>query len=84
MLEMLAKVQQQQIEILKTGRSCHVDASVSEHYYNDTGEHISFDVTIFEQNELVRSFDFYHNMTQEELDAEYGCLVAYVNRIKAD
>lgn len=83
MLEVLAKVQQRQIEILNTGRSCHVDAGV---HYNcfDTGEHISFNVTVFEENTLDRSFDFYHNMTKDELEAEYARLAAYVNRIKTE
>lgn len=84
MLEMLAKVQPLQAEILKTGRSAHVDAGVHEPIFGDGASHISFGVTIFEENDIVRDFDFSSSDTQEELEAEYVSLKAYVNRIKSE
>lgn len=83
MLEMLKKVQPLQADVLKTGRSFHLDASVN-HSYVYGGDYINFGVTIFEGNEIIRDFDFSSTMSQEELDAEYACLAAYVNRIKKE
>lgn len=84
MLEMLKKVQNLQSEIIISGRSCHLDAGVHEDLFFEGGTHISFDVTVFDENELVRQFDFSSNLNEEELNAEYQCLVAYVNRIKSE
>ena len=83
MLEMLKKVQQQQVEILKTDRSAHLDSGVHENLH-EYGHHISFDLNIYENNSHVRDFEFSSTMSQEELDAEYACLAAYVNRIKKE
>ena len=84
MLEMLKKVQNLQAEIIISGRSCHLDAGVYEDHFFEAGTHISFDVTVFDEHELVREFDFSSNLTEEELKEEYQCLVAYVNRIKSE
>lgn len=82
MLEILAKVQPLQAEILKTGRSCHLDAGIHNNLWAGSGTHINFDVTIFEQHEIVRQFEFSANMSQEELTVELAAIQAYLNRIK--
>ena len=84
MLETLAKVQPLQAEILNSGRSCHVDGSVCKQFFWNKGTHINFDLTVFEESEIVKQFDFSANMTQRELDAELACLEAYVERIEKD
>ena len=74
MLATLAKVQPLQAEILKTGRSCHLDAGVYQNLMWERDEtHLSFELT-----------DFYSDMTEKELQAEFGCLEAYVERIKEE
>lgn len=83
MLEMLKKVQPLQVEILKTGRTCHVDAGVGYSSLYDKS-HIGFEVVIFEELDLVKDYDFSSVVTEEELNAEFACLQAYVNRIKAE
>ena len=87
MLETLAKVQPLQAEILKSGRSCHVAGGVSvDHrwWVVDKGTHINFDLTVFEELELVRQFEFTADMTERELLAEVESLAAYVDRIKKE
>lgn len=80
MLETLKKVQPYQVEIFKTGRHCHLDGGM---YRNILfGNHVGFDITVFEGNEIVRQFEFSADMTRAELDAEIASLAAYVDRIK--
>ena len=81
MLETLQKVQQLQVEVLKTGRDCHVDAGV---YVStlDSDTHIGFDVIIFEDNEIDKSFEFSYTDSEKELKAELAKFEAYVDRIK--
>ena len=84
MLETLAKVQPLQAEILKSGRSCHVDGGVSKHLWWSKGTHINFDLYVFEELEVVRQFEFAADMTERELLAEVESLAAYVDRIKKE
>ena len=84
MLETLAKVQPLQAEILNSGRSCHVDGSVCKQFFWNKGTHINFDLTVFEELELVRQFEFTADMTERELLAEVESLAAYVDRIKKE
>lgn len=79
MLDMLSKVQPFQAEIIKTGRSAHVDAHVHEDFDGDN--HICFDVTVFESNTLVESFDFNSLDTEEQCEAVFSALVAYVHSL---
>lgn len=80
MLETLKKVQPFQVEIIKSGRHCHLDGGM----YRDGffGDHVGFDITVFECSEIVRQFEFSADMTRAELDAEIASLAAYVDRIK--
>lgn len=81
MLDMLSKVQPYQADILKSGRSAHIDASVHEDIW-DTGEtHIDFGVTIFEGHHIVNSFDFCSSDTEEQVEAVFASLVAYVHTL---
>lgn len=79
MLETLAKVQPMQLEIVKTGRSAHLDCGV-----NSRNGHISFDLTVFEELEIVRQFEFSSIGNAGDLEEEMACLQAYVKRIKAE
>ncbi|MBO7071864.1 MAG: hypothetical protein J6W09_11315 [Bacteroidales bacterium] len=79
MLETLAKVQPMQMEIVKTGRSAHLDCGV-----HSVDGHISFDLTVFCDLEIVRQFEFSSLGTAGELEEELACLEAYVKRIKAE
>lgn len=80
MLETLKKVQPFQVEIINSGRHCHIDGGM----YRSSllGNHVGFEVTVFECNEIVRQFEFSADMTRAELDAEIASLAAYVDRIK--
>lgn len=81
MLDMLAKVQPIQAEILKSGRSAHVDAHVHEDIDDYGKHHIDIDVTIFDGNTLVKSFDFSSLDSEEQCEAELSALVAYVHTL---
>lgn len=80
MLDMLAKVQTQQAFILRKGYSVHIDASVHEDLVDDD-HYIAFDVTFFEENTLIKSFDFSALDTEKELDATHAMFVAYVDSL---
>lgn len=80
MLETLKKVQPFQVEIIKAGLPCHLDGGM--YRSKLLGDHIGFDVTVFEGNEIVRQFEFSADMSQAELDAEIASMAAYVDRIK--
>lgn len=81
MLAMLAKVQPLQAEIIKTGHSAHIDASVHEDIWDATSTHISIDVCIFYGHSLVGSFCFSPNDTEEQLEATYASLAAFVHTL---
>lgn len=82
MLETLKKVQPYQVEIFKTGRHCHLDGGV--YHGIGSGDHINFDLTVFDDFEIVRKFEFGADMTEKELQAEVASLDAYVERIKEE
>lgn len=80
MLETLKKVQPFQVEIIKAGLHCHLDGGM---YRNALfSDHVGFEITVFEDNEIVREFEFSAVMSRAELDAEVASLAAYVDRIK--
>ena len=81
MLEMLTRVQAHQVEILKTGHSAHLDASVHEDIWESGKTHIDFSVYIYDGNSLIREFDFNSLDSQEELDATYAMFVAYIKSL---
>ena len=81
MLDMLSNVQPYQADILKSGRSAHIDASVHEDILEPEKTHIDFDVTIFEGHSIVNSFDFSSNETEEQVEAVFASLVAYVHTL---
>ena len=81
MLDMLSRVQPYQAEILKTGRSAHVDAHYHVHEW-DTPDHvIDFDFYVFEDTTLVKSFEFNTGDTEEQIEAVFASLVAYVHSL---
>lgn len=67
MMDLLQKVQVLQLAVagINDGHSLHVDVNSNEDHFGDTGRHISFDVTLFDGNELVQSWDF---MGQDDAD----------------
>ena len=83
MLAMLEKVQPLQIEILKTGQSAHLDGGPHSQWPDRTASYISFELTVFEENEIIKSFEFSAMETEEVLDATYGLAVAYTKYLKA-
>lgn len=83
MLEMLEKIQPLQREILKTGHSAHIDAGPHSQWPGRSSTYISFELTIFEETEIIKSFDFSAVETREVLEATYNLAVAYTNYLKA-
>lgn len=81
MLDMLSKVQPYQADVLKSGRSIHIDASVHEDIWEPEKTHIDFDVNIFEGHHIVNSFDFSSSETEEQVEAVLASLVAYVHSL---
>lgn len=81
MLDMLSKVQPLQAEILKTGRSAHLDSHYHEYEWDQPGHDIEFEMYVFEDNSLVKTFDFNARDTEEEVEAVFASLAAYVNSI---
>lgn len=81
MLDMLSKVQPFQPEIIKTGRSAHLDAHYHEHEWFTPDHSIDFDLYVFENNELIKSFEFNSRYTEEEIEAVLTSLKAYVNSL---
>lgn len=81
MLDMLSKVQPYQGKVLATGRSAHIDGHYHDHLPFDMPPTIDFDFIVFEDNAIVKSFDFNASETQEEVEALFACLVAYVNAL---
>lgn len=63
MADLLEKVQALQLTVLKLndGHSLHVDSSSTENFIDGTGFHASFDVTLFDRTDLVKSWDFSSN-----------------------
>ena len=81
MLDMLSKVQPLQSDILKSGRSAHLDAHVHKGLWDPSDTHISFDVIVFEGNTLVKNFEFSSCDTEEEVEAVLASFVAYVHAL---
>ena len=68
---LLVQVQPLQADIIRTGHSAHLDADVHE-------DHISFSVTIFQDNAIVKSFDFSALDSEDELFAQLKMLQAFI------
>lgn len=81
MLEMLTRVQAHQTEILKTGHSAHIDASIHDDIWEYGKTHIDFCVYIYDGNSLVREFDFNSLDSEDELEATYATLIAYIKTL---
>lgn len=82
MLDTLKKVQELQASILEAGYSAHIDASVHQNWMDVTGRHISFELVIFEDNEIIRSFEFSPSDPEGVLNATYDLAVAYVKYLQ--
>lgn len=60
MSDLLEKVQVLQLAVagVNNGHNLHVDLNSNKDHFGGTEHHISFDVTLFDGNELVKSWDF--------------------------
>lgn len=67
MTDLLQKVQVLQLAVagVNDGHCLHVDLNSIEDHFGGTEHHISFDVTLFDGNDLVQSWDF---MAQDDAD----------------
>lgn len=82
MLDTLKKVQALQVSILEAGYSAHIDANIHQNWMDVTGRHISFELVIFEDNEIIRSFEFSPSDSEDILNATYDLAVAYVKYLQ--
>ena len=82
MLDTLKKVQALQEDILLSGHSAHLDASVHQNLPDTQNTHISFELTIFRGNEIVYTFDFNASDSEKVLNATYDLAVAYTKYLK--
>ena len=67
MTDLLQKVQVLQLAVagVNDGHSLHVDLGSHENGFGQDGYHITFDVTLFDGNDIVQSWDF---MAQDDAD----------------
>lgn len=79
-LEALKKVQGLQPELLKKGYSAQLDASIHDNIGED-GTHLSFELTIFEGNDIIKSFDFSAYDTPEMIEATCKMAVAFTKSL---
>lgn len=83
MLDTLNKVQALQPSILEAGYSAHIDANVHPNWPDEENTHLSFELTIFEDNEIIRSFDFMASDPEEVINSTYDLAAAYTKYLKA-
>ena len=82
MLGILAKIQPFQAEIIKTGKSVHLDAHYHSHDWCAEQDHtIDIDFYVFEGNCLSKTFEFSAGETEEQTEAVVTSLVAYVHSL---
>ena len=82
MLGILVEIQKQQIRILKAGFSVHLDVNILENGSwddNPNGNHISIDLTVFDGNDIRKTYEFNPCETEEQNRAWLSLLVADVN-----
>ena len=82
-LDALKKVQSMQPELLKKGYSAHLDASIHNSIGED-GTHLSFVLTIFEGNDIIKSFDFSAYDTPDMIEATTAIAVAFTKSLEAN
>ncbi len=84
MLDTLKKVQELQATILQAGYSAHVDADVHQNIFNKDDRHLSFELTIFKDTDIIKSFDFMSYDSEDVLVATYDLAVAYTKYLQAN
>lgn len=82
MIDLLKKAHEVQIKVaeLNDGHSIHIDHSSHENLYGG-GHHMSFDVTLFEDNSLVESWTFDSLDSEDELLHIYEDMMWDINRL---
>ena len=83
MTDLLRKVQVLQLAVagINDGHSLHVDVNSNEDNFGSTGYHISFDVTLFEGNEIVKSWDFTAYEDADTLNHTLEDASFFINRL---
>lgn len=82
MISFLKKAHEVQIKVaeLNDGHSINIYHSSHENLYGG-GYHMSFDVTLFEDNSLVESWTFYSLDSEDELNHIYEDMMFHINRL---
>ena len=83
MTDLLQKVQVLQLAVagVNNGHSLHVDLNSSEDHFGGTEHHISFDVNLFDGNDLVKSWDFWGQDDADNLQHTLDDLSFHVSRL---
>lgn len=81
MLEILAAVQPLQTECLRRRHSMHLDTSIHHNFWGE-GTHINFDVAIYSEYTLVKSFEFTALDTEAVNRAKVHLLDAYIKTLQ--
>ena len=83
MADLLAKAQVLQLAVAKlnNGHSLHVDLSSNEDCFSGTDFHVSFGVTLFDGNSLVKSWNFDSLSDADELNHTLGDLTFHISRL---
>lgn len=82
MIDLLKKAHEVQIKVaeLNDGHSIHIDHSSHENLYGG-GHYMSFDVTLFEDNSLEKSWTFDSLDSEYELNHIYEDMMFHINRL---
>lgn len=81
MLDALKRIQALQPIILNAGYSAHIDANFHTDWLDSSLTYITFDLVVFESNEIVKSFDFTARDTRELIDANCALAEAYAKSL---
>lgn len=82
MIDLLKKAHEVQIKVaeLNDGHSIHVDQNSHYNLYQP-GNHMSFDVTLFEDNSLEECWTFDSSDSYDELMHIYEDMMFHINRL---
>lgn len=82
MLSLMEEVQREQRALIFAGRSAHLDVNIHENTFpSDSGTHITFTLTVFDDNTLDKTYDFTATDTEEQNRARLALLVADINAL---
>ena len=81
MLDALKRVQALQPIFLNAGYSAHIDANFHTDWLDAEHTYITFDLVVFEYNDIIKSFDFSARDTRELVDATCSLAEAYAKSL---